>query len=79
MAGSWGHITDDDGSLLPGGKILDMLDTGGDVVEAFEECYGMVQWLADRLAAATGGVRRDWIEQAEANYREGLEIGGSDG
>ena len=72
-SGSWGHITDDDGSLLPPGKILDMLDTGGDVCEAFEECYGMVQWLAGRLSS-DGGCPEDWMEQ-QGQLPGGLEIG----
>ena len=75
MAGSWGHITDDDGSLLPPGKILDMLDTGGDVCEAFEECYGMVQWLARPAGRSDGGCPAGLDRAGQGELPGGLEIG----
>ena len=65
MAGSYGHITADDGRFL---GVHSLLDHMGDAFEALEECYGMIQWLA-------GGDRRR-IEEARENYRAGLQIGG---
>lgn len=60
-----------------------MLDTGGDVYEAAEECYGMVWWLAMELAAHQGyrmaerpAIAKVWIENAQEHYKDGLHIGG---
>jgi hypothetical protein len=84
MAGSWKHMTTDDGRLRNNESFHGMLDTGGDVYEAAEECYGMVQYLADRLVqlTRTGGAmfvqrtRPELIEEARNNYQRGLELGG---
>jgi phage terminase Nu1 subunit (DNA packaging protein) len=76
MAGSYAAIVDSKGRFA--GAAL--VETGGDTEELARDCYGMVQWLADRLAAAAGGHKDEWIEQAALNSREGLAIGGtSDG
>jgi hypothetical protein len=87
MAGSWYHITDDDGRFAGTAR----LDNMADACEALEQCYGMVQVLADRLAGAgvrtsllLGGIparlllrgiptRQQCIAYAEDHYREGLE------
>ena len=54
MAGSYRHITNDDGSLR-----LDLIENLRDAGEALEECYHMIQWL-------TGGDKRRiheaWLE-----------------
>jgi hypothetical protein len=80
MAGSWRHITDEDGRFDGAA----MLDHPGDAHEALQQCYGMIQLLADRLAQTgartsllIGGIptRQQWIAYAEDHYREGLEIG----
>ena len=81
MAGSYSHITDDAGRFAGAG----LIDNGGDAYEALEECYGMIWWLADQVAAMrwhdeqvepTREQTIDIIRQAVANYRDGLEIGG---
>lgn len=88
MAGSWRHMT------KKNGKPYDrrfgegsMLENGGDVIEALEECYGMVWWLAWIIAyrddmnsyVTPGHVPRgkilDVIGQAQANYPEGVTRG----
>jgi hypothetical protein len=45
-------MTTESGKLRNVATFHGMLDTGGDVYEAAEECYGMVQWLARQLAEA---------------------------
>lgn len=84
MAGSWMHMTTADGRLRNNETFNGMLENGGDCYEAAEECYGMVQYLADTLAAMTrvgGGMfvfktREQLIGEARANYQSGLAIGG---
>jgi hypothetical protein len=84
MAGSWEHMTTDDGRLRNVATFHDMLDAGGDVYEAAEECYGMVQYLADVLARHTrvgGGMfvqmsRGELVAEAQENYKSGLALGG---
>ena len=60
MAGSWQHL----------------IENLGDAYEAAEECYGMVQVLAEQLANVTGQPREDLIRSACARYQVGLSIGG---
>lgn len=43
MAGSYRHITKEDGSFCG----MDLLDNLGDAQEALEECYNMIQWLTN--------------------------------
>lgn len=82
MAGGWRHMTRD------GGKPYDerygegsMLKNGGDVVEALEQAYGMIWWLAKGRAEETTtkptvrqAIQRQ-IESARLNYKAGVEIG----
>lgn len=79
MAGSYNHCVDDQGRLRSPMQLNDMLENGGDVYEAVEEMYGMIWWLADRLAAApaefTNFSRDDpavMVEHACEYYRDGL-------
>ena len=73
MAGSWGHITDEQGRFA-GTRLIENL---GDAYEALEQCYGMIVWLAEMLAAEDyHGERRAIIAEAEKNYKHGLGIGG---
>lgn len=83
MAGSWGHIT-----ANQGGKLLDaedankMLENGGDWWEFAEEAYGMVYWLASELSKASNGKYdiAQCVGYARLNYREGLTLSpGTDG
>jgi hypothetical protein len=66
MAGSYYHITDDEGKFI-GTELIDNL---GDAYEALEECYGMIMYL-------TGG-DKDKISDAELHYKDGLRLGKSD-
>ncbi len=75
MAGSWDHIVTKSGKFQ-GTRLIDDL---GDAYEALEECYGMIQWLADQAEARPGpGIlsRDEWIKEAEQHYKEGLDLGG---
>lgn len=54
MAGSYRHITNDDGSF----RGIDLIDDLGDAYEALEECYLMIQFL-------TGGDKAK-IDEAHA-------------
>jgi len=83
MAGSWGHVTNDDGTLRDWAEINESLECqSGDVVECVTELYGMIWWLAQhraRMRFATTDVTReqilDVIASARENYRDGLALG----
>jgi hypothetical protein len=80
MAGSWGHMTTDKVKFRNVETFHQMLENGGDVYEAAEECFGMVWYLAESLSVIGGnGSRQDmleWIALAEDHYRDGLRLGG---
>ena len=75
MAGSYKHVVDKDGKLLRSQDLVKMLETwSGDVYEFAEEAYGMIWWLADRLAnEACDYPPEDYVEIARQSYKEGLE------
>jgi hypothetical protein len=86
MAGSWNHMTTKSGKFRSNETFTDLIENGGDAYEAAKECYGMVQYLASRMSRAVIGpdgpqaeldiLRKSLIEEAQANYKEGLKIGG---
>ncbi len=76
MAGSWRHMTTDSGKLRNNESFCEMLENLGDCYEAAEECYGMVQWLANEWSVLTGASKVQIIREAERHYKAGLEIGG---
>jgi hypothetical protein len=53
-----------------------MLENGGDVYEAVEEMYGMIHWLATRLADATGTPKADLVAEAQRQWVDGVVMGG---
>lgn len=55
MAGSFRHVTDNDGAF----RGIDLIDNLGDAHQALEECYEMIQYLThgDQLAIYTA-----WLE-----------------
>lgn len=70
MAGSWGHMVNDDGTF----RGDDLLENGGDVKECLEEVYGMVWYLAVQMAHTTdafGATAPELIEEARQHYKEG--------
>jgi hypothetical protein len=71
MAGSYGHIVQKDGNLASNGRVVDMLENGGDVFECVEEMYGMIWFLA-----ATYGYQdpKKAVADARSQYREGLKM-----
>lgn len=71
MAGSWRHMTSASGKF----RGTRLLDNEGDCVEALEECFGMVHYLAATLAAGQPGTTAaEIIEVAQAGYKVGLAI-----
>lgn len=72
MAGSYNHCVDDEGRLLAPEDLCGMLECySGDVVEAVEEMFGMIWWLATRdhdpdLSS------EEIVEQARQHYKVGL-------
>lgn len=86
MAGSWNHMTTSGkGKFLNNENFCGMIENLGDAYEAAEECYGMVWWLAERVAfrddpttaeAPSREAVLDVVRQAIANYKDGLKLGG---
>lgn len=76
MASGWRRIVDDEGQFR-GAEALQMLDTGGDVTETLEECFGMVHYLAWMLAERMDGspfTPGYLIEDARRSYWQGLAV-----
>jgi hypothetical protein len=80
MAGSWRHMVKKNGKLRSPEHLVQMMDTQGDMVEALEECYGMIYWLANSVQMP-GPITEDLvsqrIENANDHYRDGVHLGGS--
>lgn len=79
MAGSWDHMTVRGGKLRNNETFCNQIENLGDAYEAAEECYGMIQWLADRIARVYAGEqsqRQYWVDEAVKHYLEGLRLGG---
>lgn len=52
MAGSYNHITDDDGNLLDNEAFLERIENLGDAYEMAEELYDMIKRLRSAAARA---------------------------
>jgi hypothetical protein len=78
MAGSWQHMTTRSGKLRNNESFCGLIENLGDAYEAAEECFGMIQWLAEQLAQQTGASRQHWITEAvrRQHRNEGLRLGG---
>jgi hypothetical protein len=72
MAGSWNHFTTRKGRFR--GSAL--LENGGDVVEALEECYGMVWYLANELSKQprVDDEPDQLVQEAHEYYTDGLKL-----
>lgn len=71
MAGSWNHMTNDDGTVHAS------LENKGDCTEALAQCYGMIWQMAHWLAPVEG-TREDLltvIEKARKTWKAGYERG----
>jgi hypothetical protein len=80
MGGSYHHVVADDGQLLSNLEVVGMLETGGDVFEAVEQMYGMIWWLASKLAVAEGSDAASLVAAAVTNFKAGLaESPGTEG
>ena len=93
MAGSWNHLVH---HSYPGeppeleGKprrdpagSFPLIENMGDAVEALEECYGMVQFLASELSRRTTPNGSDdnrafWVADAARHYKEGFRRAGAE-
>lgn len=72
MAGSYLHVTDDQGRLLSPEAMSDMLENGGDVYETIEEMYGMI-WMLARIAEnGSPTVAAETVENVRHLYKTGL-------
>lgn len=61
MAGSYNHVVNKDSSLRTAEQINDSLEClSGDVVEAVEEMYGMIWYLAEGELARVEKARENW-------------------
>lgn len=69
MTGSWKHFTNGQGRFIGSS----MLENGGDVVEALEEAYGMVWYLASLVEENEPYTAR-MVEEARQRYKEGLQV-----
>jgi hypothetical protein len=76
MAGSWRHMTTGSGRLRNNESFCDMIENLGDAYEAAEECFGMVQYLAEQIAVETNADRGQVIAGAQEHYKDGLKLGG---
>jgi hypothetical protein len=73
MAGSYNHVVTQQGNLRSNESFVQMVENLGDAYETVEEMYGMIWYLADRVAFHRHPLR-DIVEQAQQNYQRGLEI-----
>lgn len=73
MAGSYGHAVADDGQLLVNEHFVEMVENLGDAYETVQQMYGMIWWLADRLAETQQADPAALVRAAADNHRHGLE------
>lgn len=76
MAGSWNHMTTKKGKLRSNESMRQMLENGGDVYEALEECYGMVWQLASQLDVNLGAEKGAafYVEEAQTRWKDGISF-----
>jgi hypothetical protein len=70
MAGSYNHITTEQGNLVSNETFVEMIENLGDAYEAVEEMYGMIWWLAHSGGADPVAT----VETARENYQDGLQL-----
>ena len=68
MAGSYSHVTTDDGNLRDNESFVKMVENLGDAFETVEEMYGMIWYMATHTPNP-----KESVKQACAEYREGLQ------
>lgn len=66
MAGSYLHVVNKHGALRTQAQINNSLENGGDIVEAIEEMYGMLWFLA--------AGNPELIELARVNWQVGYSM-----
>jgi hypothetical protein len=74
MAGSYRHVTTDDGNLVSPDRIGIAAENLGDAYETIEEMYGMIWELASMAGDSPEGLARArvLVERARQNYKGGL-------
>ncbi len=70
MAGSYNHVTNDEGQLLNNEDFVQMIENLGDAYEAVEEMYGMIWYLANQHASPP--MTKLVVDTAAANWKQGL-------
>lgn len=73
MAGSYNHITTNQGNLVSNERFVDMIENLGDAYEMTEEMFGMI-WLLASLVTPDPEAQAEWVEYARSNYKVGLTI-----
>jgi hypothetical protein len=72
MAGSYNHIVTNSGNLVSNERFVQMIENLGDAYEMTEEMYGMIWYLAKKLAPSDDA--RTEVEEARQNYTYGLTV-----
>lgn len=72
MAGSYSHITNDQGQLISSEDFSLLIEGPRDAYETIEEMYGMIWFLARGLAEEP--MTKMIVDQAERNWKRGIEI-----
>lgn len=71
MAGSFAHVTDLQGRFTG----IDRIENLGDALEALEEMYGMIWWLAQHAADKnTDRSPEKAVQIARQNWERGIEM-----
>ncbi len=82
MAGSYLHAVDDKGRLRSNRKFVNNIENLGDAYELAEEMYGMIWWLANKVASEVGDgsleARSLFVEAARTQYSEGIRMAPGD-
>ena len=74
MAGSYNHVTDNEGRFLDNNSFVQMIENLGDAYEAVEEMYGMIWFLANGDGWQVELARRGWQEGTRLSPGVGAAI-----
>ncbi len=69
MAGSYGHVTKDDGTFICE-DFCNMIENLGDAHEACEMMHFMINYLANELNRRGPRFKSEYLEEAEKAYYE---------
>lgn len=86
MAGSYNHATTGKGKLRSPKSMIGLVENGGDAYETIEEMYGMIWYLADRIAMYQQdrgdmmgpdewkAAQAEEVEDARKAYKKGIAL-----